>query len=166
MKMQPHHLKSNQIKSNHIISNQHKQTGPELHAADTARDQVPALQAVQVEGPFIVDEPAPQTTHVDDDVAPTRVDHHPAVHALHAILEEAPTELDHVPALQLVQIDDAAEDQVPLPQLEHTVGKVAPDLVDHSPALHPTQTLDDVDPNADDHVPAMLEHGRRRLVFH
>ena len=143
MKMQPHHLKSNQ----------HKQTGPELHAADTARDQVPALQAVQVEGPFIVDEPAPQTTHVDDDVAPTRVDHHPAVHALHAILEEAPTELDHVPALQLVQIDDAAEDQVPLPQFLQNTLDDAPIDEDHVPALQLRQLRSDELPKLEVQVP-------------
>ena len=74
-------------------------------------------------------EPAGQSTHVDDALAPVTAEYCPALHATHAAELLTLAMDDHVPAAHLMHVNEPANDHVPGAQVTH------PLLVEYVPAL-------------------------------
>jgi hypothetical protein len=129
-------------------------------APEDARDDdhVPAMQGVQAPLDGVDHVPSLHVRHVVLVEAPVPDDHVPALHPMQSVLAEAARTDDHVPSLQLMQVGDAAKDQVPKIQMSQLL---LPDIA-HVPALHDEHVSIDEAAATEDHVPG--EHAMHEVA--
>lgn len=90
-----------------------------------------------------------------DEVAPTMLDHVPALQLRHTPVEVAALTGEYVPGGQLLHVLDDALDHDPAAQLTQEAADVAPWEGEYVPAEHSVHVALDVAWTALDHVPAL-----------